>query len=86
MLTDERIKLAAWNEDGGDWNDLRYRDCWHTGFIAGARFSESEVRKEYEPVIRQMLTHLEFAKDCNYVAILDPRGLDEAITAAKVLL
>jgi len=41
-LTDEKISLMAHNEDEGDWNDLRYRDCWHKGYKAGARASEAE--------------------------------------------
>jgi len=39
-LTDSEISLMAHNEDEGDWNDLRYRDCWHKGFLDGARAIE----------------------------------------------
>lgn len=40
-LTDEEISLMAHNEDEGDWNDLRCRDCWHEGYKAGARATEA---------------------------------------------
>lgn len=40
-LKDEEISLMAHNEDEGEWNDLRHRDCWHEGYKAGARATEA---------------------------------------------
>jgi hypothetical protein len=40
-LKDVEISLMAHNEDEGDWNALRFRDCWHKGYMAGARAIEA---------------------------------------------
>lgn len=43
LLTEQEISLLAHNIDDGDWNDLNYKECWHEGFVAGARAIESAV-------------------------------------------
>ncbi len=43
LLTDEEISLMAHNEDEGDWNNLHFRDCWHKGYMAGARAAEERL-------------------------------------------
>lgn len=35
-LSDVEISLMSSNEDDGDWNDLRYKESWHEGYLAGA--------------------------------------------------
>jgi len=45
-LTDEAVSLEAHNRDDGDWNDLRYRDCWYSGFLEGAKWAESKLREK----------------------------------------
>lgn len=40
-MTGTQMSLDAHNIDPGDWNDLRFRDAWHSGFNAGFRAAES---------------------------------------------
>lgn len=40
-MTDDKISLEAHNADDRDWNDLRFRNSWHEGFLEGARFAEA---------------------------------------------
>ena len=58
-LSDEQISLMAFNDDPGDWNNLAFRDCWINGYKTGARAIETEVRKQDDALIRQMLEALE---------------------------
>jgi hypothetical protein len=48
-LTDEAVSLEAHNRDDGDWNDLRYRDCWFIGFLEGAKWAEAKLREKNAP-------------------------------------
>ena len=40
-LTDLQISLEAHNIDPDDWDNLRYKECWHKGFAEGVRFAEA---------------------------------------------
>lgn len=44
-LTDEQISLMAHNEDEGDWNDLRFRDCWREGYLLGAKAIQAKLKE-----------------------------------------
>ena len=44
-LTDEKISLMAFNDDTGDWNDLRFRDCWREGYLIGAKAISAKLKE-----------------------------------------
>ena len=58
-LSDEQISLMAFNDDPGDWNNLAFRDCWVDGYKTGARAIETEVRKQDDALIQQLVEALE---------------------------
>lgn len=69
-LGDEQISLMAFNDDPGDWNNLAFRDCWVNGYKTGARAIETEVRKQDEALIRQLVEALERAKKHHFTTSL----------------
>jgi len=42
-LSDADINLIAYNIDEGDWNDLRFRNAWHEGFLRGFKEAKCEL-------------------------------------------
>jgi hypothetical protein len=81
-LSDDQISLMAFNDDPGDWNNLAFRDCWVNGYKTGARAIESEVRKQDDALIRQLVEALEYHR-----AQTRPiHRTDEAITAGYARL
>ena len=45
-LTDEEIRLMAHNDDKGDWNDLRFRSCWHNGYVDGVNAANAKLKEK----------------------------------------
>lgn len=39
-MSDLDIDLMAHNDDDGDWNDLRYKECWNEGYLKGGKAVE----------------------------------------------
>ncbi len=60
-LSDEQIRLMAFNDDPGDWNNLAFRDCWVNGYKTGARAIEAEVRKQDNELILMLVERIERA-------------------------
>jgi hypothetical protein len=44
-LTDEQIQLMAHNDDKGDWSDLRFRSCWHNGYVDGVHAANDKLKE-----------------------------------------
>lgn len=44
-LTDEQIQLMAHNDDKGDWSDLRFRSCWHNGYVDGVNAANDKLKE-----------------------------------------
>jgi hypothetical protein len=44
-LTVEEIRLMAHNDDKGDWNDLRFRSCWHNGYVDGVNAANAKLKE-----------------------------------------
>ncbi len=41
-LTDEEVRLIAYNECPEDWDSLENKECWLKGFVNGFKASEQE--------------------------------------------
>ena len=44
-LTDEQIQLMAHKDDKGDWSDLRFRSCWHNGYVDGVNAANEKLKE-----------------------------------------
>ena len=44
-LTVEDIRLMAHNDDKNDWNDLRFRSCWHEGYVDGVNAANAKLKE-----------------------------------------
>ena len=90
-LSDEQISLMAFNDDPGDWNNLAFRDCWVNGYETGARAIETEVRKQDDELILQLVDALEQSSphtDVTYAWKSEAFAIKRsaAITAARARL
>ena len=45
-LTDDEIRLMAHNDAENDWNNLKFRAIWHSGYLAGFRSAEAKLREK----------------------------------------
>lgn len=43
-LTVEDIRLMAHNDDKGNWSDLRFRSCWHNGYVDGVNAANVKLK------------------------------------------
>ena len=89
-LSDEQISLMAFNDDPGDWNNLAFRDCWVNGYKTGARAIETEVRKQDDALILQLVDALDDLTEAGEDAWSEERPCvrigKEAITAGRARL
>jgi len=36
----------AHNDDKGDWSDLRFRSCWHNGYVDGVNAANDKLKEK----------------------------------------
>ena len=44
-LGNEQIQLMAHNDEKGDWSDLRFRSCWHNGYVDGVNAANDKLKE-----------------------------------------